>query len=275
MAADPLTARAVHGRLRLHVTGDGGRTRLASAVRTPPFHVQRLLYLDPARPALARIVLLNTTAGVFAGDRLDLSVRVSGGATVELTTPAMTRAFGMPDGHAEVSLLLIVECSYVEYLPEPTVLCRDADLRQDTAIELSGDAVVAAGEVVAFGRAAHGERHAYRGLSLRTEVCRGGVPLLAEALSLGPEDDRQMFGVLGGAAAFGSLQLVCGRCDPADELRCVRASLADGTGIWGGASLLAGDAGIAGRVLGDSAHATQAALRRLVAGFREHHAVHA
>src|SRR3712207_8876371 len=39
------------------------RTVLASAERSPPWHIQRLLHLDRAHPALAEAVLLNTTAG--------------------------------------------------------------------------------------------------------------------------------------------------------------------------------------------------------------------
>ena len=254
---------------------DGRRTVVVDAERTPPFHVQRPLYLDPDHPALARIVLLNTTAGLCAGDRLRLDLHVSDGALVEVTSPTMSRVFGMREGYAAAGARIVATgLSYVEYLPEPAVLCADAALCQRTEVDLDADAVVACGEVVAFGRAAHGELHAYRALALRTELRRMGTPILAEALQLRPRAEQSMIGMLGDAAAYGSLQLICGHCDPVDDLRRARTSLAGAAHVWGGASLLSGGAGVAVRVLGDSAHATQVVLRSLTSDFRRRHAGH-
>jgi urease accessory protein len=287
-------ARSLRGRLSLRFADDGRRTVLAHAERSPPWHVQRLLYLDPAWPALAGVALLNQTAGLFAGDRLDLAVTVEGGAAVSLSTPTVTRAYAMPEGDASVTTCLTVSSGgYLEYLPEPTLLCRDAALVQTLALDAEPGAAVALGEVLAFGRAAHGERHAYRSLTQRIELRRGGETVLAEALRLTREDAPDVPGMLGPFAAYGSLHLLPREGDPAALLARTRAALEvqtgasagasrlpggrhqrEGTGQHGhpgvlaGASLLPGGAGVAVRVLGEAAHAVQTVLRAVVLDFR-------
>jgi urease accessory protein len=263
-------ARSLHGRLDLRFARDGDRTRLACIRRTPPFHVQRLLHLDPARPALARAVVLNTTAGVCAGDRLALTIRVEPTAAVELTSPAMTRVHAMPDGHAETTTRIFVEAgAYLEFLPEPLLLCRDAALRQQTELCVAPGGVAALGEVIAFGRAAHGELHAYRELDQRTTVLVAGEPRVAENLRLRPNDEAELLGVIGRFAAYGSLTLICPEGQAGDVLALSRQRLAACRDIWGGASMLAGGAGVGVRILTSSARAAQITLRAVIDDFRE------
>ena len=263
------TARSLHGRLDLRFTHDAGRTRLACSRRTPPFHVQRLLHLDPARPVLARAVVLNTTAGICAGDRLDLTVRVEPGAEVEITSPTMTRAYAMSDGHAEATTHITVDAGgYVEYLPEPLLLCRDAALHQQTELSICPGGVAALGEVIAFGRAAHGELHAYRELTQRTTVLVGGETVVAEGLWLRPGEEPELMGVVGRFAAYGSLTLVCAGVGSAQFLAHARERLSACRDIWGGVSLLVGGAGVGVRVLSTSAGAAQNALRAVTGEFR-------
>jgi urease accessory protein len=263
------TARSLRGRLDLCFARDGERTRLAYVRRTPPFHVQRLLYLDPVRPALARAVVLNTTAGICAGDRLDLTVRVEPGAEVEITSPTMTRVHAMADGDAETTTHISVETgAYVEYLPEPLLLCRDAALHQRTELSVCRGGAAALGEVIAFGRAAHGELHAYRELTQRTTVLAGGETVAAERLWLRPGEEPALMGVVGRFAAYGSLTLVCDGAAAARFLTLARGRLSACRDIWGGASLLVGGAGVGVRILSMTVGAAQNALRAVTSEFR-------
>lgn len=271
--ADP-SARSLAGRLCLRFGSASGRTRLIEAVRTPPCHVQRLLFLDPAFPSLARAVVLNSTAGLFAGDRLRLDAHVAAGAAVELTSPAMTRAFAMPEGHAEVQTRLTVAAGgYLEFLPQPTLFCAGARLHQSLEIDLTAGAVAAVGEVLAFGREARGERHAYHELRQRTAIRLDGEPVLMEALSLAPAvDGPGVPGLIGAYAAFGRLDLLCADCAGGPALDDLRARLACGQAAYASASVLPFGAGIGVRVLSDAAHAAQETLRAVVATFRRWHA---
>src|SRR5690606_40201659 len=51
----------------------------------------------------------NATAGLFAGDALELRIRVLPGASVAVTTPAASYAFTMPEGEASVRTRIEVE----------------------------------------------------------------------------------------------------------------------------------------------------------------------
>jgi urease accessory protein len=266
-AATGSPARSLSGCLCATFVLRGGRTVLASATRTPPLHLQRVLYLDARRPHLCRAVLLNATAGLFAGDRLTVEIHVGVGAAVEVTTPAMSRAYGMPAGHAAtVTRISVADGGYLEYLPEPTLACRDAALHTKLEIDAGPNAVVAAGEVLAFGRAARGELHAYRELAASIDLRVAGDAVLVEKLDLDPSSG-DVDALTGGFSAYGASHLL----GPGAErlLGHVREILAAQPDVIAGASLLPNGAGIAVRVLGRAPSAVQASLRAVHDGFRE------
>jgi len=267
--SDTSAARSVQGRLQLRFALERGRTVLACCERTAPFHLQRLLYLEAHYPALARATVLNGTAGLFAGDRLELAVEVGAGAAASLTTPTMTRVFGMREGHARVRTRLTVAAGgYLEYLPEPTLLCRAAALHQRTALDLEPGARAALGEVFAFGRRAHGERHAYRSLDQQQEIHVAGDLVLCERLHLTPDRSPDAVGMLGDYAAYGSLQLLNPGGDSERLLAATRTVLAGDPHLYAAASLLSNGQGVVVRALGEAPSAVQRVLTSLVHAFR-------
>lgn len=266
----PESARSVRGELRFVAAPDAsGITRVVSASRSAPLQVQRPLYLDPARACLATVNVVNATAGLFQGDAVSLCVDVLPGAAIELRTPTMTRAYAMgSSAHATAHVQLrVATAAYVESLPSAVLLCASAALRQETRVDLAGGAHAAVGEIWAFGRAAHGELHAYRELDAKTEIRCDGVLMLADALVLRPADGLAGTAT-GGYAAYGSLVLG-GPLAGSECLAQVRESLAAHPGVVGGASMLQRGWGIGVRALGTSAHAVDAALRAIVAEFRQ------
>jgi urease accessory protein len=255
--------------LRLRFAIDGARTTLTETERSPPYHVQRLLYLDACRPDLAQAVVLNSTAGLFAGDRLDLDFEVQPHAAVEIATPASTRIFGMDGDFAECrTSISVASGGYLEYLPRPTILCRDAALRVCTDITVRRGGMAAVGDVLAFGRVAAGERHRYRRLDQRTELQYDGRIVLAEALHLAPRDDPDAAGVLGDAAAYGVLHLLGIDADIDRLVTRVRRIVDEQDHCVGGVSTLTAGGGIAVRLLGDRPHAIYEALRSVALEFR-------
>ncbi len=268
--APDIGTRSLAGSLALRAVADGdGMTRLVEIERRPPMQVQRPLYLDAAHPGLATVHLINATAGLFSGDDLGLRIDVCNGARLAVGTPAMTRVYTMPDGGTATSRvdLRVGAGGYLEHLPAPTILCREAALLQEMHIDLAQDAHVAIGEAWAFGRAAHGELHAYRELHARTELRRAGSLVLADALVLGPLLDSP--GPLVGCyAAYGTLTLTGPRVDAA-LLAGIRRLLDErASPILAGASTLARDGGIGVRVLGASANSVQTTLIDLMSEFR-------
>jgi urease accessory protein len=268
-------ARSLHGRLRLRFATHGARTFVTGVERSPPYHLQRLLYLDACRPDLAQAVVLNSTAGLFAGDRLELDIEVQSLAAVEIATPASTRIFGMDDGYAETRTSISVESGgYLEYVPRSIILCRDAELRVSTSVYVRRGGMAAIGEVVAFGRAAAGERHCYRRLDLRAELHYDGHLTLAEALYVAPEDDPDAAGALGDAAAHGALHLLGVDSDIEQLIAHVRGIIDEQCHVVGGVSTLPFGGGVAVRLLGNRPHAVYEALRSVALEFRRSLNVH-
>lgn len=270
--APEIGTRSLAGSLALRAVADGsGITRIVEIERCPPMQVQRPLYLDAAHPGVATVQIINATAGLFAGDDLRLRIDVSSGARLAVSTPAMTRVYTMPrDATATGRVELRVRAdAYLEYLPAPTMLCRDAELQEEKRIDIDAEAHAAIGEVWAFGRVAHGELHAYRELHARTELYCGGALVLADALVLKPSEASPGPSV-GRYAAYGALTLAGPRVDAALLAR-VRGVLDEGhRQIVAGASTLSREGGVAVRVLGASAHSVHATLQGVIAEFRQY-----
>jgi urease accessory protein len=169
-----------------------GRTALARQSFRAPFHLAKP-YWD-GRVLQVRVV--NATAGILAGDRLDLGMRVAAGAALLAITPAATRAFMMRSGTAECRQHFAVESGgWFESASEPLFPHRDSDYAQATRLEVARGGAAYFAESLAPGRTGMGECWAWRRLSLTFDVVCGGEPVLRERFCGSGAD-------LGGTAAF-------------------------------------------------------------------------
>jgi urease accessory protein len=237
-------------------------------------HIQRPLYLDRARPRLAHLSLLSGVAGLFRDDSLVVDVTAAAGAAAAIGTPAMTRVFAMPDGEAQMAISVRVERGgYLEYLPEPTLLCADAALTQQLVIDVAAGGCLVAADLLAFGREAAGERHAFRRCDQRTDVSVDGRLVLAERLALARSDTGEACSrdPLLDFAAYGALHVVC-NCEPASELLSRLSAVLKTMPVYAGASLTSGNRSVAVRVLGSSASQVRDAAACLARAVRDRHA---
>jgi urease accessory protein len=156
-----------------------GRTVLSRQSFRAPFHVGKA-YWD-GRVLQVRIV--NPTAGILAGDRLELAVRVGTGASLLAMTPAATRAFMMQSGAAECRQTFVVEAGgWLEYEPEPLCPHAGCDYRQSTRIEVAENGEACWVDTLAPGRVGRDEIFAWRRLRLALDVFYAGEPVLCERL---------------------------------------------------------------------------------------------
>lgn len=187
LAADPARG-SMAGRAALRFAVREGRTRLIRSDTRPPLLVQRPLYLDERLPDMVFTYVANPTAGVLAGDSHCLTAHVATGSRVHLTTPAATRVFTMPEGSATLTTRLTVESgAYLEYLPEPLVPYRDANLAQTTTVQTAPGATAIVGDILVSGRHARGESLAFSSLTSRLRIeDASGIPRYHEAFVLRP-----------------------------------------------------------------------------------------
>ncbi len=170
---------AGHLQVEARVQADG-RTALGRQSFRAPFHLGKG-YWDGT---VLQIRLVNATAGILAGDRLELEVQVAAAAALLVTTPAATRAFMMASGVAECRQRFAVEAGgWLEYAPEPLFPHRGSDYAQITRLEIAEGAEVYFTDALAPGRAGRGETWGWRRLQLTLDVVHAGERVLRERLA--------------------------------------------------------------------------------------------
>jgi urease accessory protein len=256
------------GLARIGFEASGGRTRLARLEQRAPL---RVLFPRVCADELVEAVLLNIGGGVVGGDRLAVEVEAGPGAQVRLTTQAAERIYRSagPSCALEVRLRAGRD-AWLEWLPQETILFDRCRIGRQLVLDLAPGARALAGEVVVFGRAAHGEALSSGAFSDRWWLCRGGRLLWADALRLDGALAPCLAAPFGFAGARAMATLVLAAEDAAAWLEPARA-LGGAGEVTSGLTCLPGV--LIGRWLGVDAQAVRAAygafvarLRALVAG---------
>ena len=233
-----------HGHLSLRAAArPDGVTTLAGQAFRAPFHLSKPYWDAHTRTLLVQVV--NPTAGILSGDRLESAVAVEPGAALLLTTPSASRVFRMREGEAcSLQQFSVSAGGWLEVLPEPLVPHRGSRFHQRTtlAVEPGGAAFYA--DLLLPGRVAHGETWGWDRLVLDLEVRSAGDLLLRERLDQ-PAADLRALAALAGAGesvSFGNaVFLAPGLPDAPDWREALHALQADG--VWIGASQLRTGAG--------------------------------
>lgn len=240
-----------HGHLSLHAAArpDDGVTTLAAQSFRAPFHLSKPYWDADTRTLLVQVV--NPTAGILSGDRLESEVSVGEGAAVLLTTPSASRVFRMREGEARsLQRFAVARGGWLEVLPEPLVPHRGSVFHQRTVLEVEAGGAALYADLLFPGRIAHGETWGWSRLVLELEVRRAGELVLRERLDQSAEHLRALAALAGAgeSACFGNAIFVpaapaestVGAPPPAwrAELHALQRD-----GVWIGASPLRADAG--------------------------------
>lgn len=177
---------AGHLRLRAETREDGKTVIVRQSFRAP-FHVGKS-YWDEDGQTL-RVQVVNPTAGILEGDRLETDVSVGTNAALLVTTPSASRVFHMRAGEAVASQRFAVERGgWLEFLPEPLVPHQASRYRQVTEIEVADGGELAFADLLMPGRLARGEAWAWSRLKLELSVRVGGELILRERLDQSGEE---------------------------------------------------------------------------------------
>jgi len=126
-----------------------------------------------------RVALVPEQAVLLAGDEVTVSVRVAAGATLEIIEPGGTVAYAMRGRTARWDVTVEVEDGgRLVWHGEPFVVAEGADVVRTSCVALGDTSELSLRETLVLGRHGEGPGH----LVTRTEVARGGVPVLVEEL---------------------------------------------------------------------------------------------
>lgn len=184
--------------------------------------------LLPRGSTTPEVVFLNTSGGLTSGDTLTYGVTLEQGARAVATTQAAERAYRAEAGAARVSVHHEVgPGSWLEWLPQETILFDHADLRRETALSLAPDAGCLLLEAVVLGRAAMGETLQKVQFSDMRRIERAGKPIFFEPFVLNSNILAKGVrgALLGSARAFATLVLAAPGAE--DAVGAARAALTE------------------------------------------------
>lgn len=227
------------GHLSLRAAGrENGRTALTAQTFRAPYHVSKPYWDADAKTLLVQVV--NPTAGILSGDRLESEIAVDSGAALLVTTPSASRVFQMKEGTAECRQSFSVAANgWLEVMPEPLVPHRGSSYRQQTRIDVATGGELFFADLLMPGRVAHGEAWEWESLRLETEVRVGNELVLRERFDQ-TGDDLKALAVLAGSGAgacFGNAVLIAAEDARDGEWRSAVNAL-HGEGLWIGVSAL-------------------------------------
>ena len=216
--------RGVEGHLTLECRVDArGRTFLVKQSFRAPMHLSKP-YWDGNHLI---INMVNPTAGLFAGDSLDVLVHVCPGARVVLTSPSATRVFRARDsaGEAQVVQSFVVENGgRLDVFPEILIAHAGARYRQTTRIDVHGGGELFTTEMIAPGRTAFGESFDYDQLEISMDLITANKLAARECYRLAPGSESvQTMKRRFPNAYYASAFIVSTRADDESVQRAIRA----------------------------------------------------
>ncbi len=159
-----------------------GATRLAHLYQHDPM---RVLFPEPDPGDATIAVLVTTSGGLVAGDRVSIRARIEAGAVAHLTASAAEKIYRSTGATTGIAQDLSVDAAaWLECLMPETILFDGARLRRHTAVGLMSGAGFLGGGILVFGRRARGEAFTHGLLHERWEVRRDGRLIWGDALHL-------------------------------------------------------------------------------------------
>jgi urease accessory protein len=219
-----------------------GITRLDHLYQRDPL---RVLFPAPAAHDAALAVIITTSGGLVAGDRIEIAVKAGPGASAHVTASAAEKIYRSNGPTTAIRQALTVGVgATLEFLPPETILFEGARLRRETNIELAACSGFLGGDIVIFGRRARDERFTRGFLREVWQVRRNGELVWGDALHLEDHiawvvDNAACFD---GAAGFATMILSPPEGDARGVLDCARAvqSAGAGGGLRAGVTTVAG-----------------------------------
>jgi urease accessory protein len=247
------------GLVELEVARRGEMSRIVHRYQRAPLQFFQPMYLDPVRPDIPFIVLLQQGGGMLQGDRYRLDITCQEGAAVHVTSQSATKLYKCDDNFITQIVTIKADAdSVVEYLPDVTIPYRNSRYFQRLDLHMDPDATVIVGEVLTAGRIAYGERHAYDIYASQTNAyARDGRLLAVDTVKLqpprGPMEAPALFGPYD---AFGMLSVFSRKLPPAQLTGLIREALAADARVASktiaGVSELPNACGVSVRIVGMS-----------------------
>lgn len=249
-----------------------GRTYINSQYGAYPFHFCRPFYLAGDPDGMATVYVQNCSGGVFDHDRLALRIDTAARSQVHLTTAASTIVHGMSTDRAiQYVDINVGEAALVEYMPDMLILFPHARMESNVRVQLAKlGTVVLCDSFIAHDPSAGG--CGFDMLKFRTAIhsTAASKVLSLDRCSISADTLRQcMPGITGTMLTVGNFIVATQAVSVQALLEGLRKALLSVKEIYGGASLLPNDLGVAVRILAEDAIPLHKAMDALWSSARE------
>jgi urease accessory protein len=161
--------------LDLAFTHRTDRTVLTRRKHRGPLIVQRPFYPEGQ---VCHVYIVHPPGGVVGGDRLTVNITNREHAQILLTTPAANKFYRSAGPVAQMRQTLTAETgSFLEWLPQETILYDGAAVDTATVIQLNEGSRFIGWEIVCLGRPASGESYTRGSFRQDFELWKAGRPL--------------------------------------------------------------------------------------------------
>lgn len=174
----------VTGSVNAEFTTEGGITQLQSHTHAYPLKIAKTF---PFEGQQLGVYLMDASPGVMAGDRYELGWHFGENTNVFVTNQSYTKVHPSKKDSGDrlnpsaQSQSLSLSCgAYVEYMPEPLMLYKDASFTSDMTVQLAKGASLFLSDIVCPGRTHRGEMFHYERYQSRLTV-RYGSELIFSA----------------------------------------------------------------------------------------------
>jgi urease accessory protein len=124
--------------------GPDGRSFLANQYANYPYHICRAQYFDATPAGMATLYLQSCSGGLFENDRLSFNIIAGAGTAAHITSQASTIVHSArgPGMASHRGTIIAFPGSFVEYLPEPTILFPDSRLEVRLDLQVAESASI-------------------------------------------------------------------------------------------------------------------------------------
>jgi urease accessory protein len=230
---------------------------------TPPFKITSPFY---AENGLMSIMVLSVSAGIMAGDRQKIEVRLEKGASVEIGSQSFEKIHRMGEGQraSRETALTVESGALLVYSPLPAIPFAGSAFESCASIRLrDSESRLAYSEILSCGRSAKGERFAWRQHKNRVSVFERDKLIYFDNSDFRPaETNMEGPAMFEGYSHFSSLLMVNIPLSPEqrEEIRRDLGRFPDGVG----GMTITGSGALCIKTLGNSAEAALECRRRIL-----------
>ncbi|MEE3000340.1 MAG: urease accessory protein UreD [Pseudomonadota bacterium] len=146
----------IKGKAILCVTQNSDKiTRIKDLYQTDPL---RVLFPQIPEGEIHQSVIVTTSGGLVGGDKITIDIKSGAHTKSLIMAQAAEKIYRSTGKDTEIKIdLNCEEGSWLEFLPQETILFDGSRLQRKTNINVYSNARVLTGEIVVFGRSAYGE----------------------------------------------------------------------------------------------------------------------